>query len=104
MGEDSSDMERAADSAARDKRASKKAAEIQAQKRLAGAMLTLLPLRDQEVLSWICDVHGKPPGQILTEMIRVSLVKERRTYREAHGGGGASSTDLDYLTERLPRR
>lgn len=104
MAEGYEASDRAADEAARDRDISKKAVEDHEKKRLAGALLKLLPARDRVVLEWVCNVTGKSPGQVALEMIRQSIIKERRAYREAHGGGGASSTNPEALAERLPRR
>lgn len=101
---DYNEMDRAADEAARARQEDKLSAEQREHKRVAGALLTLLPKRDQEVLAWVCEVSNKTPGQVATEMIRQALVRERRAYREAHGGGGASSQDPEALAARLPRR
>lgn len=101
---DYEDMDRAADEAARDRQKSKDMTEAREQKRIAGALLNLLPRRDQEVLAWVCDVTGKTPGVVAFEMVRKALIVERRAFREAHGGGGASSTNPEALAARLPRR
>ena len=101
MAEGYSEQDRAAEDAARDRQNSRHEHQSRHQKRLAGAMIELLPKRDLEVLEWVCKMTGKKPGQVIFEMVRVSIIKERRAHREAKGGGGASSQNLEVLSERL---
>lgn len=57
--------------------------------------------RHAEVFDWLCKVLGKTPRQLVSEMLTQSLVKEYPAYREAHGGGGQSSKNLETLVNRL---
>jgi len=102
--EDYAEQDRAADELAKQRRAIRDRLEDRAQKRIAGALMELLPKRDQEVLAWVCQVSNKTPGRVALEMIKQSVVRERRAYREAKGGGGSSSQDLEALASRLPGR
>tara|TARA_R110000765_G_scaffold297405_5_gene392543 strand:- start:19969 stop:20286 length:318 start_codon:yes stop_codon:yes gene_type:complete len=96
------EMDKAADEAALVRSNQKKLQSDRDMKRIAGALLGQLPKRDQEVLAWVCHQSGKSPGQVAFEMVRKSIIIERRGYREAMGGGGASSQNLETLTHRLP--
>lgn len=97
------EQDRAADDAARNAQQRKQATQLREQKRMAGAMVTLLPKRDIQVLAWLCEATGKPPGEIGVQMIRQGLIQERRAFKEAMGGGGSSSTNLEELTKRLTK-
>lgn len=72
-----------------------------AEKRIAGALLDLLAEKDLQVLKWICELQGKTPGRVAHEMLRTSLAQNRKAFREAHGGGGSSSTNQQALMDRL---
>jgi len=74
----------------------------QAEKRIAGVLIQVMPKRDLVVFEWLCHATGKKPGKIALEMIRAATIKERPAYREAMGQGGGSSQNLETLSERLP--
>lgn len=57
--------------------------------------------RHAEVFDWLCRVLGKKPHQLASEILTQALVKEYPAYREAHGGGGQSSKNLEALAKRL---
>jgi len=57
--------------------------------------------RHAEVFDWLCKVLGKDPEQLASEILTQALVKETPAYREAHGGGGQSSKNLEALVRRL---
>jgi len=57
--------------------------------------------RHAEVFDWMCKVLGKTPQQLASEIITQAVVRETPTYREAKGGGGGSSRDLEALAARL---
>ena len=101
---DYTEMDRDAGEAARASEKRKQVTTERERKRMAGALLTLLPKRDLEILEWVCRSSGKLPGEVATQMIHEALVKERIAFREAHGGGGASSTDAQKLSARLSGR
>lgn len=67
--------------------------------------LELIPLilkgRDQETLNWICAVTGGTPVKVMTSILRTAIVRERRNQREALGGGGMSSTNIEKLKDRI---
>lgn len=83
--------------------------EQQEQKRLeqsaAQLIEQLLPLilqaRDLEVLAWLIKATGTTEVSIVTQILRAAIVRERRAFIEAHGGGGASSTNLEALAARI---
>lgn len=57
--------------------------------------------RHVEVFEWLCEKLGKTPEQLAGEMITSAVVRETNAYREAHGGGGRSSKDLETLSRRI---
>lgn len=61
----------------------------------------ILPKRDQETFKWMRRTLGKSSGELVQSILKASIVRERRNEREAKGGGGASSTNLERLQERL---
>lgn len=65
---------------------------------------TLIDPRHLQILDWLARLQGKRQAQILKEILRSALIRERPAYREAHGGGGNSSRDAGALAERLPGR
>lgn len=97
-------QDRAAENAARSAELKKSETKDRQQKRLAGAIISLLPARDLEVLEWLCKSLGKPPGLIALEMVRRSIILERRGFQEANGGGGATSQSIELLADRLQRK
>lgn len=101
MASDYTASDRAADEVARSNQADHDAIQQRAEKRIAGALMETLAARDKEVLEWMCGVLGQTPGQIAFDLIRAGLIKERSNFREAKGGGGASSRDIEKLTQRL---
>lgn len=64
----------------------------------------LIDKRHVEILDWLCRVQGKGRGQMIKELLRSVLIRERPAFREAQGKGGHSSRDLGALSERLPRK
>lgn len=61
-----------------------------------------LQARHMEVFEWLCRSLGKTPSRLVSEILRAAVVKEAAAYREAMGGGGASSKDGAALAERIP--
>ncbi len=57
--------------------------------------------RHAEVFDWMCQVLDKDPHQLASEILTQALVRELPTYREAKGGGGQSSRNLEQLASRL---
>ncbi len=72
--------------------------------KIGKALMNELPKRDQEVMEWVAAGTGKTPGLVCYHMTRAALVRERVGFREAHGGGGASSQNPELLAGKLPRR
>lgn len=72
------------------------------------AAMILLPLilqeRDFQVLRWMMEGTQANYGQAVQQIIRGHLAKQRAAFREAQGGGGASSTNSAALAERLAPR
>ncbi|MBX2835050.1 MAG: hypothetical protein KTR28_08790 [Micavibrio sp.] len=71
---------------------------------LADVLPLLLRDRDLLVLDWVCGVLGQTRAQVVKSMLTKAIVVEKRAYREAQGGGGASSTDIASLSARLTPR
>lgn len=59
---------------------------------LEGLLPGFIRKRDLQVLDWLCDTLGKTRAQVVKDMLTSNLVRERVSYREANGGGGATST------------
>lgn len=57
--------------------------------------------RHAVVFDWLCDKLNKTPDQLAGELLTVAIVRELPAYREAIGGGGNSSRDLEKLASRL---
>lgn len=72
------------------------------------AAMALLPLilqeRDFLVLRWMMEGTRADYGQAVQQIIRGHLSKQRAAFREAQGGGGASSTNAAALAERIAPR
>ncbi len=63
----------------------------------------LMDPRHKEIFDWLCQVQGgKRAAQLLKEILRSAMIRERVAYREYKGGGGNSSRNLATLAERLP--
>lgn len=64
----------------------------------------LLPIilqdRDFDVLNWMAASMQKTRGQLVQWIIRSHLAKQRVAYREALGGGGASSQNVETLINK----
>lgn len=71
--------------------------------RVQALVSELLPLimqaRHLEVFRWAA---GGQEGRALTEVMRAHVARITPDYREAKGGGGASSRNVEALSERLP--
>lgn len=61
----------------------------------------LLPARDMEVFNWMLEVLQVSKADLFKQILRAAIVRERRNHREAMGGGGASSQNLEKLQERI---
>lgn len=63
----------------------------------------LIPLimqpRHMEVFRWI---SGDSPEVAITQILRNEIMRRTPDYREAMGGGGKSSRNLEALAERIP--
>lgn len=57
--------------------------------------------RHAEVFDWLCRVTGKEPKQLASEILIQAVVREYSAFREAKGGGGQSSKNLEALANRL---
>lgn len=57
--------------------------------------------RHAEVFDWLCEIQGKTPERLVSEILTSVLVRELPTYREWKGGGGNSSLNLEQLAQRL---
>lgn len=66
------------------------------------AIAHLMDRRHKEIFDWLCRVQGgKRAAQLLKEILRSALIRERPAFREAQGKGGASSRNIETLQERL---
>lgn len=57
--------------------------------------------RHAEVFDWLCQVLGKEPEQLASEILTAAIVRELPEYRWSQGKGGGSSRDLEKLAGRL---
>ena len=65
----------------------------------------LLPLilapRDISTLNWMLDQLNTTPAHLVQSMVKAAIVRERVNEREANGGGGASSQNIEKLAARI---
>lgn len=65
----------------------------------------LLPLifsaRDASTFEWMKDVLGQNDAQLVQGLLKAAIVRERVNEREAKGGGGSSSRNLETLKVRI---
>ena len=76
------------------------------QNRIEQLISEALPLMFQDrhmlVLRWIASSSGNSIGRVVQQILRAEVSRQMPTYREAIGGGGSSSRNIELLTERLP--
>lgn len=60
----------------------------------------VLQARHVEIFDWLKRSLGKTSEQLITEMIRGAVIKERVAFREAQGIVSSSSRDIEKLTNR----
>lgn len=98
VDEDDREDDREAARAAKQRQREREAEEDRA----AVEALILIDPRHREIFDWLLRIEGKTAAQLLKEILRSALIRERPAYREAHGKGGNSSRDIGALAERLP--
>lgn len=67
----------------------------------ARVLAMILQARDRQVWEWMQHNSGGGPYALLRHIVRGAVVRSRTDYREAMGGGGASSRSIEKLSERL---
>lgn len=79
-----------------------KAKEDQSAEQLIDDLIPLiLQERDLVVLKWMIEATGQSRVALFTQILRGAIIKERVNHREAMGGGGASSKNLEALSNRI---
>lgn len=62
----------------------------------------LLPrARHQDVFEWMLKKYNCTPEQLIGRLMIDGVMKAINEYREENGGGGASSKNLERLTNKL---
>lgn len=80
----------------------KAAAEIEA---MADELIPhLMQARHLVVFQWSARARGVTVGGLLRQIVRAHVASETPSFREAQGGGGNSSRNIEVLSERLPVR
>lgn len=70
---------------------------------LAGLLIPLITqARHKAVFDWAA--AGIGPAKYIEKIVRAEIARVSPAYREAMGGGGSSSRDLESLSERIPVR
>lgn len=78
---------------------------LQSADELAALLLPLvMQARHRVVFDWMCQSNGVTPAQAITQIIRAEVARQTPDWREAQGGGGTSSKNLEVLAERIPVR
>ena len=54
------------------------------------------------IFEWMCEALGVSKRELVCQLLRASVMREKSGYTEAIGGGGASSKNLELLSERVP--
>lgn len=86
--------------------ASQQAKQAETQHRIDELTEELIPLlfadRHKAVFDWLVRGSGGSAGRLVQVIIRSEISRRMPDYREAQGGGGSSSRNIETLTERLP--
>lgn len=68
----------------------------------------LIPLimqpRHKAVFDWLCRASGGTAAAVITSIVRAEVARQTPAWREANGGGGTTSRNLEALAERIPVR
>lgn len=63
-----------------------------------------LKARHRPCFNLMAQNMGVSASELIGIMVRNATIRELPNYREATGAGGASSKDIEALSERLPRK
>jgi len=76
---------------------------LQSADELAALLLPLITQeRHKQVFDWVCAASGVGPAVYMQQIVRAEIARQTPAFREARGGGGKSSRNIEALTERLP--
>lgn len=57
--------------------------------------------RHRDVFEWLLKKYNCTPEQLIGRLMIDGVMKSMAEYREDHGGGGASSKNIEHLTNKL---